>query len=155
MGKRGPAPKPAHLRLIEGRSPGRDSGGREVPEGPKFKRGAPERPEWLTPLAADEWDAVVPGLTGLDLLKPEDAAVLAVFCESVAEFRLATQELEDNGSIFYEAKQGLIPHPAVAVRRNAGARVQALAKEFGLTPSSEQNLARDDGGLGDDGGNPF
>lgn len=40
-------PKPARLKLVEGRSPGRDSGGRKVPEPPKFIRQAPDAPDWL------------------------------------------------------------------------------------------------------------
>jgi P27 family predicted phage terminase small subunit len=150
MGARGPAKKPAHLKLLEGRSTGRDSGGRPVSDGPKFRRGAPDQPTWLTALAAEEWDRVVPTLVKLNVLKPGDASVLAIYCESVAEYRLATHAIEEHGSLFFEAKQGLIPHPAVSVRRNAGARAQALAKEFGLTPSSEQDLARGDGGGGSD-----
>jgi P27 family predicted phage terminase small subunit len=89
------------------------------------------------------------------VLKPEDASTLAAYCEHVAEFQTATRALEDAGSLFIDAKQGTIPHPAVAVRRNAGSRVQALAKEFGLTPSSEQDLAGDDGGTNGGDGNPF
>jgi len=142
VGARGPAKQPAHLKLIDGRGNGTDSGGRKVAIGPAFKRKPPEMPDWLTGEAKDEWQRIVPGLTALDLLKPEDRGVLAAYCETWAEFRKATIAIQENGSLLIEVAQGTIPHPAVAIRRNAGARLQSFAKEFGLTPSSEQDLAR-------------
>lgn len=153
MGARGPAKKPAHLKLLGGRGNDTDSGGRKVTVGPAFHRDPPQMPDWLTAEAKDEWARVVPGLTKLNLLKPEDRAVLAAYCETWAEFRNATIAIQENGSLLFEAAQGTIPHPAVSVRRNAGARLQSLAKEFGLTPSSEQELSGDDDNNGDD--NPF
>jgi len=45
-------------------------------------------------------------------------------------------------------------HPAVVIRKNASAQLRAWAIHFGLTPSSENGLAKggDDGAEGD---NPF
>ena len=43
----------------------------------------PNRPadeEWFDAEARAEWQRVVPGLERLDLLKPEDRAMLVVFC---------------------------------------------------------------------------
>jgi phage terminase small subunit len=71
MGKRGPAPAPAGLKLVEGRSPGRDSGGRLVPQPPGFERVAPQAPDWLSPNARDMWDRTVAELDQLHLLKPD------------------------------------------------------------------------------------
>lgn len=146
------AAAPAALKLLTGRSPGRDSGGREVNPGPAFVRVPPEAPEWLTPEARAEWDRVLPGLSRLDLLKPEDRAALAAYCEAWATFRKATEIVEREG-LTIEAKQGKLTHPAVGIARAAGREVRAWAAHFGLTPSTEQALARgaDDGG--DD--NPF
>ncbi|WP_218062938.1 phage terminase small subunit P27 family [Arthrobacter sp. SDTb3-6] len=71
-------------------------------------------PDWLTAEAKDEWQRVVPGLQALELLKPEDRAVLAAYCETWAEFRNATRAIQENGSLLIDAAQGTIPHPAVA-----------------------------------------
>jgi P27 family predicted phage terminase small subunit len=154
MGTRGPAAAPAKLRLVEGRGNGRDSGGRKVTEGPAFKRLPPQPPEWLSDAARDEWDRVVPELSRVDVVKAEDAAVLAAYCEAVSEFRAATEALTAAGALTIVTPSGIErPHPLVQVRAQASARLQALAREFGLTPSSEQNLSResDDG----DADNPF
>ena len=72
--------QPAALKLIKGQRAGRDSGGREVNPGPAFKRVPPNPPSWLSREAAAEWKRVAPGLSRLDLLKPEDRAALAAYC---------------------------------------------------------------------------
>nr|WSS66745.1 phage terminase small subunit P27 family [Streptomyces sp. NBC_01177] len=147
------AAAPARLKLMTGRAPGRDSGGREVKPGPAFVRVPPEAPEWLTEEAAAEWTRVLPGLARLELLKPEDRAALAAYCEAWATFRQATELVQREG-LTIEAKQGTLTHPAVGIARAAGREVRAWAAHFGLTPSSEQALSRgaDDG---DEEDNPF
>jgi P27 family predicted phage terminase small subunit len=147
--------QPAALRLLKGRSEGRDSAGREVNPGPAFVRVPPNPPTWLTREAAAEWKRVVPGLARLGLLKPEDRAALAAYCEAWAVFVQATGQIQTEG-LTIEAKQGLLPHPAVGIQRAAGRELRSWAAHFGLTPSTEQALARGaDDGKGDDEGNPF
>lgn len=86
-------PKPARLKLVEGRSPGRDSGGRKVPESPKFIRQAPDAPDWLDAEALAEWRRVAPTLERLDLLKPEDRALLSAYCETWSVYVAAVQRV--------------------------------------------------------------
>ena len=47
-GASGRRPAPAKLKLLNGRSPGRDSSGNLVKPPPPFERGAPEPPDWLS-----------------------------------------------------------------------------------------------------------
>jgi phage terminase small subunit len=60
------------LKLLNGVSPGRDSGGRLVKPTPNFERGCPEPPADLGARALAEWERITPGLDRLNLLKPED-----------------------------------------------------------------------------------
>ncbi|KDN86707.1 phage terminase small subunit P27 family [Kitasatospora cheerisanensis] len=145
--------QPAALRLLKGRGDGKDSAGREVNPGPAFVRVPPNPPTWLTREAAAEWRRVVPGLARLGLLKPEDRGALSAYCEAWSQFVEATALLKVEG-LTIEAKQGLLPHPAVGIQRAAGRELRAWAAHFGLTPSTEQALARgaDDG---KDEDNPF
>lgn len=147
------AAAPAGLKLISGRAPGRDSGGRKVNPGPAFKRVPPAPPEWLSEEARAEWDRVMPELSRLDLVKESDRAGLAAYCEAWATFREATETVQREG-LTIEAKQGTLAHPAVAIARNAGREVRSWAAHFGLTPSTEQALARSGGDDGDEA-NPF
>jgi len=57
--------KPAQLKLLTGRRPGVDAGGRKVHEGPKFVRDVPDPPTWLDWEARAEWRRVVPELARL------------------------------------------------------------------------------------------
>jgi P27 family predicted phage terminase small subunit len=145
--------QPAALKLIKGRAPGKDSAGRPVNSGPAFRRIAPEPPEWLSEEAAAEWRRVVPGLTRLDILKEEDRAVLVAYCETWSTYVEAIRQQHSEG-LTIEARQGTLAHPAVGIARNAGRELRSFAAHFGLTPSSEQALARgaNDGNEDD---NPF
>lgn len=148
-----PTPEPAALRLLKGRGNGTDSGGRKVEKAPSFRRIPPNPPSWLSREAAAEWRRVVPGLSRLDILKEEDRAVLAAYCETWAQFVDATRTVQREG-LTIEAKQGTLSHPAVGIMRNAGRELRAFAAHFGLTPSSEAALSggHDDGSSED---NPF
>lgn len=146
------AAKPAHLKLLTGRGDGKDAAGRPVNTGPGFRREVPEPPVWLDGEALAEWHRVVPELARLELLKPEDTAALVVYCEAWAEFVDATAVIAREG-MFIEAKQGMLRHPAVAIRGEAAKRLVQVGQMFGLTPVAEQKLHRG-GGDGDDD-NPF
>jgi P27 family predicted phage terminase small subunit len=159
----GRKPRPAKLKLIEGRSPGRDSGGREVRKPPSFVRLPPEPPAWLGDVARSEWERVVPELQRLQLCKPVDAAALGAYCEMVELFVRATDEVHRSGltvenrsvkkngdtSVWYTA------NPAVGVQRNAQQAIRAWCSEFGLTPAAELKVSGSAAKEADDGPNPF
>ncbi|MCB5343935.1 phage terminase small subunit P27 family [Mycobacterium tuberculosis] len=148
-------PKPARLKLVEGRSPGRDSGGRKVPESPKFICQAPDAPDWLDAEALAEWRRVAPTLERLDLLKPEDRALLSAYCETWSVYVAAVQRVRAEGLTITSPKSGVVHrNPAVTVAETARMHLLRLASEFGLTPAAEQRLAVAPGDDGD-GLNPF
>jgi P27 family predicted phage terminase small subunit len=147
------AQQPANLQLLHGRGNGKDSGGRPVKTPPPFRRIAPKPPTWLSREAKAEWNRVLPGLQRLDLLKEEDRATLAAYCETWATWSEATRKVRTEG-LTIEAKQGVIPHPAVVIARTYGRELRAFANLFGLSPASEMQLGK----LAESGGedsNPF
>ena len=146
-----PAQPPA-LKLLKGRGQGVDSGGRKVKPTPKFRRVSPNPPTWLSREAKAEWKRVIPELQRLELVKGEDRAALAAYCETWAVFVAATRTVQDEG-LTIDAKQGTLPHPAVGIARNAGKELRAWANQFGLTPSAENALQLPE--VTDDGENPF
>jgi P27 family predicted phage terminase small subunit len=151
----GRIPRPAGLKLIEGRGPGRDSGGRIVAPTPSFERSAPPAPGWLPDEARAEWERVVPELDRLGLLKSIDRAALAAYCMVWHRFVEASAIVAAEGMVLHDDKQGRAQrHPALLTAEAASKELRAWASEFGLTPSAEQRLA---GAKGDDGdqGNPF
>jgi len=131
--------KPAALKLLNGRGNGKDSAGREINMGPAFVRDAPEPPSWLDREAKAEWRRVVPELDRLNLLARVTRSSLVGYCQTWSMYVTAIKELQQT-SMFYEAKQGLIPHPAVNTSLKCSAELRRWAVEYGMTPASEQKI---------------
>jgi P27 family predicted phage terminase small subunit len=151
----GRIPRPAGLKLVEGRSEGRDSDGRKVPLPPRFRREAPEPPAGLDDVALAEWRRVVPHLEAHDLLSPAHQAILGCYCHAVSDHTAAMATVHAEGRLITNPKTGhQHPHPAVADARASRAQVLQLGRELGLTPSAEQRFASVDDG-DPDSYNPF
>src|SRR5690606_17455539 len=137
----GRTPEPAPLRLLKGDGKGRDSGGRRIPDVPAFARTMPTPPDDMSDAARAVWDRITPELHRLGLLKDGAREVLVAACEQWAVFRAATATIRAEG-LFIDAKQGTLAHPAVGIQRAAAKELRSIAAHFGLTPSTEQALAR-------------
>lgn len=98
---------PAALRLVEGRAPGRDSGGRLVDLPPPFELDEPEAPPYLTEYEAEVWARSIPQLVRLKLVKPEDFAALAAYCIAVGQLRESTIDIATRGLIHEVTKTGV------------------------------------------------
>jgi P27 family predicted phage terminase small subunit len=156
MGARGPAPRPAALKLLNGTGEGRDSGGRIVEAPPSFVREAPQPPSWLSREARAEWRRVVPSLEALDILKPQDRAALSVYCECWSTFVAAVRQYRAEGMTLTNPDSGRIhTHPAVSIANAAARQFLRYAQEFGLTASAEHRLNSANLAPGDDENNPF
>jgi P27 family predicted phage terminase small subunit len=151
----GRPPRPPGLKIIEGRAPGRDSGGRPIKETPAFERGEPAIPIWLPGEARAEWHRVVPELSHLGLLKLIDGAALTAYCMTWQRFVDACAIVAREGMVVQDDKQGRAQrHPALLTVEAASKELRAWCTQFGMTPSAEQRLgsAKGDDGQGD---NPF
>lgn len=157
------AQQPAKLLLLNGRGEGQDSAGRPVATPPAFKRSAPNPPTWLSREAKAEWRRIVPGLTRLDLVKPEDRATLAAYCQVWSRLVSAYRDIDANGSTVRNEstrKDGTssvwwTKNPAVAVAEQAETRLRQYANDFGLTPAGERNVSKRDDDRGEHEANPF
>lgn len=155
--------QPAKLLLLNGRGEGKDSAGRPVAKPPAFKRLAPNPPSWLSREAKAEWRRVVPGLVRLDLVKPEDRATLAAYCQVWSRLVAAYRDIEKNGSTVRNEstrKDGTTSvwwtkNPAVAVAEQAETRLRQYANDFGLTPAAERNVSKRDDDRDEFEENPF
>lgn len=159
----GRPPQPAKLLLLNGVGDGKDSAGRPVKLPPPFKRAAPNPPTWLSREAKAEWRRVAPALQRLDLVKPEDRATLAGYCQVWARLVDAYKDINKNGlTVRNEStrKDGTssvwwTKNPAVAVAEQAESRLLQYAGQFGLTPAAERNVSKRDDGRGEFEENPF
>lgn len=152
----GRTPQPTQLKLVKGRSAGRDSGGRPVKQSPGFVRLPPEAPVWLPPEASAEWARVVPELQRLELLKPIDGAGLAAYCMAWDRFVEASRIVAREGMVIHDDKLGRSQrHPAIVTAEAASKELRAWCSEFGLTPSAEARVTSPKGDHGDESQNPF
>lgn len=136
----GRTPEPASLRLLKGRSPGRDSGGRKVVAPPQAVTAVPERPGWLTADAQGMWETVTPELERLGLLGRIDLGALAAYCECWSTWRAAREVLEVEGIISEGRDGNPVRNPAVMVANAASAELRAWAVQLGLTPAARQRM---------------
>ncbi len=141
MGKRGPVPVPPGLKILAGRSPGRDSGGRPIPKVPAFERAAPDPPDWLDPEALAEWDRIVPTLDALRLIKPEDHGTITARCCAWSRAVRHEAIVAARGPMITNPSGREVPNPAVHAARVAWHDVVKFGALLGLDPVSEVNLA--------------
>jgi P27 family predicted phage terminase small subunit len=149
MGKRGPAPKPTALKLLQG-TYRQDRAARNEPV-PEVS--VPSCPSWLHAEAKREWRRIVPELERLGLITTIDRAALAAYCQAYAEWWEMERDIAQNGrwqltETGYEAQR-----PAVSIRSKALDHMKAFLKEFGLTPSSRTRVSSDKKDA--PSGNPF
>lgn len=161
-----PRKTPRELRMLTGRRPGVDSGGRPVETPPAFKRGGIVMPQEVVddPRAAEIWRETLPELERLDIVKPEDRGAFANYCLVTAAMYRAHQDHREAGwPMTGRTSQGESVHPLVRVIAELSGRQIRAAEQFGLTPAAEarlgdwstrgQNAPKGTGA--DDGSNPF
>lgn len=145
MGRRGPAPKPVELKIIEG-NPGKRALNHNRPTP---KPGAPSCPDWLDPEAKREWRRLARELDRLQLLTGADQSVYAGYCQNLARVREAELLLTKEGltvSLWGTDNEGVAhlvgmrAHPAVAIARGCWLNVLRFGQQLGLSPSSRSGL---------------
>ncbi len=135
MGRRGPAPKPTILRVLEG-----NPSHRPLPRNePRPRALAPKCPTTLDATARAYWASVAPELERLGLLTIVDGGALTLLSQAYSEWFAADQVIQELG-LTVETKMGMFARPEVRIRDTAAKRFKALAAEFGLTPSSRSRI---------------
>jgi P27 family predicted phage terminase small subunit len=168
MGRSGPAPKPPALRILNGRHDGVDSGGRPIPVLPMFER--PEPDSFDPPVevcedevALQEWRRLAPEFIRLGIVRLADRNLFGAYCLAWSRFCGANREWVSNGRPFTSLNASGIGHVVDNGFRTVemcSRELRQAAREFGLTPSSENYLGGRTGQPGDigpagSGVNPF
>jgi P27 family predicted phage terminase small subunit len=135
VGRTGPAPKPTALRVLHGDRRSRINDAEPLP-----RDLPPERPAWLSPLAAEEWERIALDLAAMGTAKAVDGTALAAYCEAVSRLRIATALVTQSGPLLVDDDGKVRKNPAVAQARDASYEVRMWAREFGFTPSARSPL---------------
>jgi len=157
MGVRGPIPKSADLRILEG-----ERAHRPLPQAKPRYEGLPERPKGMTAAARRIWDGYVAQLAGS--LRVVDGFALRRLCEDVAQLEELQKGLlltaaavkkkakaegkEITGGALFQIVKSQDGRRIMASISSISGRVQRQELQFGLTPVSS-------GRVGDGIGIPF
>lgn len=136
MGRRGPAPKPTRLKLLEGTyRPDRAARNEPMPD-----PAIPEPPEDLHPEARAEWDRIVPHLAELGLLSELDRTALAAYCQLYARWWEAERAIREYGMVQYTDTGYATQRPEVGVANQALKQLKVYLAEFGLSPAARTRI---------------
>lgn len=133
---RGRKPTPTRLKLLKGNPGQRRLNARE----PSVPAAIPEAPEWLEGISREKWDELTEKLAGAQILTELDADVLALYCETWAEYRAATDEIRSGGRVVKAPSGYPMTSPYVTIRNKALIQLRTLEAELGLTPSARSRL---------------
>ena len=137
MGIRGPSPTPTRIKLIRG-NPGK----RKLNDSePQPQLAAPECPEYLDEMARVEWDRLVEILLAMRVLTEADYIALGNLCQAYSTMIDAQKKLSKAG-VLYRTKSGYVQQsPLLGIVNSQMTLINALVREFGLTPSSRTRVS--------------
>lgn len=144
MGKRGPAKTPT--ALLKKRGSWRAKKRKKEPK-PDPKR--PACPQWLNASARRMWWEIVPQLHKMGVVGKTDRSLLAVLCQTWAQWR-RLQEFVDKEGGYYERRNddGQITDarelPQVGRLGKLSDRLLKLFREVGMTPSGRADFAEEE-----------
>lgn len=133
---RGRKPTPTAIKMLNG-NPGKRP---FDPDEPQPETTAPEAPDFLSDVAREEWDRLVPELVELGLISQLSRATIAAYCQAYGRWRLAEEILRIESPVLVGEKGGLYQNPWLAVANKCIEQMQKISAEFGMTPSSQTRV---------------
>lgn len=139
MGQRGPAPKPSHVRKLEG-VPGHH---RPLSQKEPEPAGPARRPDFVTGEAAKEWDRAV-GAMPPGLYTAADVPALTVYCLAWVMYRNALALVAREGMTAKGSMGQTVTNPNVAVVRAQAELILKAGDRLGMSPSARARLEVED-----------
>ena len=134
MGLRGPPPKPTKLRLLEGNPSKRPINGREPQP-----IGRPEKPDFISGAAAEEWDRAVAALPWL--YSSADVPTLTVYVVAWVTYRNALAQVAREGSFTTGSMGQKVSHPCLGIASTQAEIILRAADRLGMSPIARSRLA--------------
>lgn len=143
MAGKGFAPRPNHLKALEGCREDRINRDEPVPS-----EGAVVPPVALSEDAQKVWDRLAPDLIKKKVLTSWDVDLFVAFCNATAMYYRAMAEMNGKEKLDTTGSRNQAAiDPAFRVLEKADAMMRATGQKFGLTPGDRAALK-----VGDDGG---
>lgn len=148
MGKSGPPPMPAKLRLLRGENRPSHVNLREP-----IARDIPPEPPEMADDVREIWDYTLAELIAMKIVASADRDTLRCYCEAVVAHRKASAILAKTSVLVRGLHGTMVRNPALQIQRDAAHTVRGFAQEFGLTPSGRTRIVAE--GRPDESANPF
>lgn len=134
MGLRGPQPKPLQLRKLEG-NPSK----RKINDKEPAPRGSAARPDFVTGVAAEEWDRAVAAMPP-GFYTAADVPVLTVYCLAWVMYRNSLAQVAREGMTSTGSTGQKVAHPALAVAAKQAEIILRAADRLGMSPTARTRL---------------
>ncbi|MEK1298938.1 phage terminase small subunit P27 family [Limosilactobacillus fermentum] len=95
-----------------------------------------EPPAWLSPGAKTEFKRIVGLFEKTEVFNEADISELAVYCDLLMEYKSANMRLKKHG----RDNDGK-PNPDIRLKMQLSQRLDALARNLGLTPTARASMA--------------
>ncbi|THJ30951.1 phage terminase small subunit P27 family [Lampropedia aestuarii] len=148
-GRSGRRPKPTAKKLLAG-NPGKRAINQDEPDFGLVQ--SIDCPFWMGDHGRELWETVCPLLCREKVLEATDVQNLEVYCNAYDQFRIAQEEVKNNGVTVLGASGSPIKNPAVTAVKEAVAMMATYGGMLGLDPASRQRII---GKKPEGGGNPF
>ncbi|WP_026790355.1 phage terminase small subunit P27 family [Pleomorphomonas oryzae] len=151
MGRRGPKPEPASVKLAKGNSARRPIGTDPVTE--NRTAGTIEPPDWLDEQGKTVWARLAPRLVAMKLLSEVDVGAFARYCSDYAMWVELRGKTKTDGAIYtIVTASGTVrrPDPTFVMCVRLNRELMSAEDRFGLNPAERQRIfaARAVGGAG-------
>lgn len=145
MGRRGPKPEPASVKIAKG-NPSKRPIGVDPDEAGNGQAESSRRiaaPGWLNESGREVWDRIAPRQAGLKLLTQTDAETFARYCMMFADWIRSTEEIDRDGRWYkIETASGEVrrQHPLLGYVLRINRELMAFEAQFGLNPAERQRI---------------
>jgi phage terminase small subunit len=145
LGKRGPAPKPTAIKVLQGNPGGRPLNKAE----PRPEVTIPEPPVFLDDYAKQIWSELGYELYVVKCMTNIFWPDFMVLCSAISRFKKASEILKDgwNNKIPLRNKSGEVvgeyeqQKPEVAILHKAGDEIVRVSAKFGMSPSDISGIS--------------
>lgn len=107
-------------------------------------QGAPDKPDYLDPVASREWDRIVRLLNETGNLSVVDADAIALYCLAFSRYLKCERAIAADGLTTTAPNGCLMQSPYVKIQKEAEATMYRLLCQFGLTPKSRNTVKQQD-----------
>jgi P27 family predicted phage terminase small subunit len=140
MGKRGPAPRPTHLRALEGAREDRLNRDEPLPGD-----GTVVPPVDLSRAAQEIWNRLAPDLITKKVLTCWDVDTFANGCRIQALLNDALDVAEASAMVSTGSNNNQVLNPAIRAVTSLETSLRSIWSRFGLTPGDRAQLKVNDG----------